>query len=286
MTKQNIIIAIVGVVLVLLYLGITPFFVVDITETVFITRFQKPLKNVTEPGLYFKVPFIDKLESFDKRLLDYDRPPQEVITRDKKTIMIDNFAKWRILDPELVFKRFGTQRAALQRLHDWIYSELRVELGRHDLSEIVSQTRADIMKVVTERANKKSMENGIQIQDVRIKRADLPEQNEKAVFDRMKAERDREAKQYRAQGAEEAQKIRSEAEKDREILLAIAYKTSEELRGGGDAKAFKVYATAYRKGPKFFEFTRSMEAYKKSFGDKTTVVMGPDAEFFKFLKKR
>ena len=286
MTKQNIIIAIVGVVLVLLYLGITPFFVVDITETVFITRFQKPLKNVTEPGLYFKVPFIDKLEPFDKRLLDYDRPPQEVITRDKKTIMIDNFAKWRILDPELVFKRFGTQRAALQRLHDWIYSELRVELGRHDLSEIVSQTRADIMKVVTERSNKKSMENGIQIQDVRIKRADLPEQNEKAVFDRMKAERDREAKQYRAQGAEEAQKIRSEAEKDREILLAVAYKTSEELRGGGDAKAFKVYAQAYRKGPKFFEFTRSMEAYKKSFGDKTTVVMGPDAEFFKFLKKR
>ena len=150
----------------------------------------------------------------------------------------------------------------------------------------MSQTRADIMRVVTERANKKSIAEGIQILDVRIKRADLPEQNEKAVFARMQAEREREAKQYRAQGAEEAQKIRSEAEKDREILLAEAYKTAQELRGTGDAKAFKIYASAYNQGPEFFEFTRSMEAYKKTMGPNTTIIMGPDAEFFKYLKKR
>ena len=286
MTKQNILIAILVVAGLLYALGINPIFIVDITETVFVTRLQKPLRDITKPGLYFKVPFVDEVRRFDKRLLDYDRTPQDVITRDKKTMQIDNFAKWRIVDPTKVFQRFGSQAQAKLRLHDWIYSELRVELGRHDLSEIVSEKRSDIMKIVTERANKKSVPEGIQIVDVRIKRADLPEQNERAVFQRMQAEREREAKQYRAQGAEEAQKIRSEAEKDREILLAQAYKTSEELKGGGDAKAFKVYAAAYRKGPKFFAFTRSMEAYKKSFGENSTIVMGPDSEFFKFLKKR
>lgn len=259
---------------------------VDITETAIVVQLGKPVRNATEPGLYFKIPFIQEVTYFDKRLLDYDSRPEEVITQDKKTILIDNYAKWRIVDPLKVFTAFGSQRGALRRLHDIIYSELRVELGRHDLTEMVSKTRADIMHVVTERSNETASQYGIQIQDVRIKRADLPEQNEKAVFARMQAERQRQAKQYRAEGSEEAQKIRSEAEKDREIILAVAYKTSEELRGAGDAKAFKVYAKAYRKGPKFFEFTRSMEAYKKSFGGDTTIVMGPDSEFFKFLKSR
>jgi modulator of FtsH protease HflC len=185
-----------------------------------------------------------------------------------------------------VYQNFQSQRGALQRLHDIIYSELRVELGRHELLEIVSSTRADIMKVVTQRANEKASVYGIEIQDVRIKRADLPEQNEKAVFARMQAERERQAKQYRAEGAEEAQKIRSEAEKDREIILAQAYKESEELRGGGDAKAFRIYADAYRQDLKFFEFTRSMEAYKSAFKDGSTLVMSPDSEFFRYLRQR
>jgi len=161
-----------------------------------------------------------------------------------------------------------------------------VELGRHELLEIVSSTRAEIMRVVTERANEKASAYGIEIQDVRIKRADLPEQNEKAVFARMQAERERQAKQYRAEGAEEAQKIRSDAEKDREIILAEAYKESEELRGSGDAKAFRIYADAYRQDQKFFEFTRSMEAYKLTFKDKSTLIISPDSEFFRYLKQR
>ena len=286
MTKQNILLAILAVVILLWFLGISPFFVVDVIETALVVQLGKPVRNVTEPGLYFKVPFIQEVTRFDKRLLDYDSPPQDVVTQDKKVILIDNFAKWRIIDPLKVYQAFRTQRGALQRLHDIIYSELRVELGRHELSEIVSKTRSDIMHVVTERSNEKASAFGIEIQDVRIKRADLPEENEKKVFARMQAERERQAKQYRAEGAEEAQKIRSEAEKDREIILAEAYKTSEELRGEGDAKAFKIYASAYRKDPKFFEFTRSMEAYKRSLGEKSTIVMGPDSEFFKFLKKR
>lgn len=286
MTKQNFLISLLAIIVLLFILGVSPFFVVDITQTAIVVQLGKPVRNVTEPGLKLKVPFIQEVTYFDKRLLDYDSSAQDVITQDKKTLLIDNFAKWRITDPLKVYQAFQTQRGALQRLHDIIYSELRVELGRHDLSEIVSKTRSDIMKIVTQRSNEKASAYGLEIQDVRIKRADLPEQNEKAVFARMQAERERQAKQYRAEGAEEAQKIRSEAEKDREILLAEAYRTAEELRGEGDAKAFKIYAGAYRQDPRFFEFTRSMEAYKKTFNGKSTIVMSPDSEFFKFLKQR
>jgi membrane protease subunit HflC len=287
MTQQNLAIGLIAVLVLLFVLGASPFFIVDITQTAIVVQLGKPVRNITEPGLKFKVPFIQEVTYFDKRLLDYDSSAQDVITQDKKTILIDNFAKWLITDPLKVYQAFQTQRGALRRLDDIIYSELRVELGRHDLSEIVSKTRSAIMAVVTERANEKAKVYGIEVQDVRIKRADLPEQNEKAVFARMQAERERQAKQYRAEGAEEAQKIRSEAEKDREIILAEAYKTSEEIRGEGDAKAFKIYAAAYRQDPRFFEFTRSMEAYKKTFsGNNSTVVMSPDSEFFKFLKQR
>jgi len=286
MTKQGFIIALVVVVIGLFLLGASPLFIVDIIQNAIVVQLGKPVRNITEPGLYVKVPFIQEVTYFDKRLLDYDSEPQDVITQDKKTLLLDNYAKWRIVDPLKVYQNFQTQRGALQRLHDIIYSELRVELGRHDLLEIVATDRADIMKIVTQRSNEKASAYGIEIQDVRIKRADLPEQNEKAVFARMQAERERQAKQYRAEGAEEAQKIRSEAEKDREIILAEAYRESEELRGAGDAKAFKVYADAYRQDPHFFEFTRSMEAYKKTFKDKSTLVVSPDSEFFRYLKQR
>ena len=286
MSKQGLTIAVIAVTVGLFVLGASPLFVVDVTQNAIVVQLGAPVKNITEPGLYLKVPFIQEVTYFDKRLLDYDSDPQDVITQDKKTLLLDNFAKWRITDPLKVYQNFQSQRGALQRLHDIIYSELRVELGRHDLLEIVATGRADLMKIVTQRANEKASAYGIEIQDVRIKRADLPEQNEKAVFARMQAERERQAKQYRAEGAEEAQKIRSEAEKDREIILAEAYKEAEELRGAGDAKAFKVYADAYRQDPKFFEFTRSMEAYKKTFKDKSTLVMSPDSEFFRYLKQR
>jgi membrane protease subunit HflC len=286
MTKQGILIALVLVVVGLFLLGASPLFVLDITQNAIVVQLGKPVRNLTEPGLYTKIPFFEEVTYFDKRLLDYDSNAQDVITQDKKTLLLDNFAKWRITDPLKVYQNFQSQRGALQRLHDIIYSELRVELGRHELAEIVSTTRAELMRVVTQRSNEKASAYGIELLDVRIKRADLPEQNEKAVFARMQAERERQAKQYRAEGAEEAQKIRSEAEKDREIIVAQAYKEAEELRGTGDAKAFKVYADAYRQDPKFFEFTRSMEAYKKAFKDKSTLVMSPDSEFFRYLKQR
>jgi len=286
MTKQGFIIALLVVVGGLFLLGASPLFTVDITQSAIVVQLGKPVRNITEPGLYVKVPFIQEVTYFDNRLLDYDSQAQDVITQDKKTLLLDNYAKWRIIDPLKVYQNFQTQRGARQRLNDIIYSELRVELGRHDLLEIVADHRADLMKIVTQRSHEKASAYGIAIQDVRIKRADLPEQNEKAVFARMQAERERQAKQYRAEGAEEAQKIRSEAEKDREIILAQAYKESEELRGAGDAKAFKVYAEAYRQDTHFFEFTRTMEAYKKTFKEKSTLVMSPDSEFLRYLKQR
>jgi len=286
MTKQGFIIALAVVVVGLFFLGASPLFTVDITQSAIVVQLGKPVRNITEPGLYVKVPFIQEVTYFDNRLLDYDSQAQDVITQDKKTLLLDNYAKWRIVDPLKVYQNFQTQRGARQRLNDIIYSELRVELGRHDLLEIVADHRADLMKIVTQRSHEKASAYGIEIQDVRIKRADLPEQNEKAVFARMQAERERQAKQYRAEGAEEAQKIRSEAEKDREIILAQAYKESEELRGAGDAKAFKVYAEAYRQDTHFFEFTRSMEAYKKTFKDRSTLVVSPDSEFLHYLKQR
>lgn len=288
MTKQGLAIALTAVVVGLFVLGASPLFIVDVTQTAIVVQLGKPVRNITEPGLYAKVPFVQEVTYFDKRLLDYDSSAQDVITQDKKTLLLDNFAKWRIIDPLKVYQNFQSQRGALQRLHDIIYSELRVELGRHELLEIVSSSRADIMRVVSKRANEKASVYGIEILDVRIKRADLPEQNEKAVFARMQAERERQAKQYRAEGAEEAQKIRSEAEKDREIILAHAYKESEELRGSGDAKAFRIYADAYRQDQKFFEFTRSMEAYRATFKDnnKTMLILSPDSEFLRYLKQR
>ncbi len=286
MTRQGLAIALIAVFIGLFVLGASPLFVVDVTQTAIVVQLGKPVRTVTEAGLYVKMPFVQEVTYFDKRLLDYDSDAQDVITQDKKTLLLDNFAKWHIVDPLKVYQNFQSQRGALQRLHDIIYSELRVELGRHDLLEIVSTTRAELMKVVTQRSNEKASVYGIEIQDVRIKRADLPQENEKTVFQRMQAEREQQAKQYRAEGAEEAQKIRSEAEKDKEILLAQAYKESEEIRGAGDAKAFRIYADAYRQDPKFFDFTRSMEAYKKSFDEKSTVIMTPDSEFFHYLKQR
>lgn len=286
MTKQLIALWTVAALMALFLLGAWPFFVVDVTQTAIVIQLGKPVRTITEPGLRLKIPFIQNVVYFDKRLLDYDAASQDVITTDKKSLLIDNFAKWRIKDPLKVYEAFQTQQAALARLDDIIYSELRVELGRHTLTEIISKTRADIMSLVTTRANEKAAAYGIEVEDVRVKRADLPEQNEKAVFMRMQAEREQEAKRYRSEGAEEAQKIRSGAEKEREIILAEAYKTSQGLMGGGDAQAFKTYAKAYRQNPDFFEFMRTMEAYKKALDKETTLVLSPDSEFFRFLKSK
>ncbi len=285
MKKQNLIaIIVIGFLLVVLAGG-SPFFVVDIIHTAIVVQLGKPVRTITEPGLKFKIPFIQEVIKFDKRLLSYNSDPQDVVTKDKKTLVVDNFAKWRIVEPLKFYEAFRTEQAARIRLDDIIYSELRVDLGLYDFSEIISKNRSAIMETVTRLANEKSLEYGIEIKDVRIKRADLPEDNEKAVFTRMQAERGQEAKRYRSEGAEEAQKVRSEAEKEKEILLAEAYKQQQQLMGAGDAQAFRIYAEAYGRDPKFFGFMRSMEAYKKVLNQDTLFVLTPQSEFFKYIQK-
>ncbi len=261
------------------------FFIVDQTKSAIVIELGKPVRTIKSPGLYVKVPFIQDVIFFDNRLLHYEAQKREVITKDKKTLVVDNFAKWRVVDPLKVYQSVRDEHGAQSRLDDIIYSELRVDLGTKDLSEIVSGARSEIMDIVTKASTRKSAEYGLEIIDVRIKRADLPPENEKAVYARMQAEREREAKRYRSGGEEEAQKIRSGSEKEREILLAEAYKTAQELMGKGDATAFKTYADAYSQDPGFFEFTRSMEAYKKAFTKDTVILTGTDTEFLKYLKR-
>ncbi|MEW6524504.1 MAG: protease modulator HflC [Bacillota bacterium] len=257
--------------------------IVDETRQAVITEFGKPVRTIREAGLHFKVPFIQAVRLFDRRVLEYDAAPTGIITRDKKTLIVDNYARWKIIDPLLLMQTVGHELGAMARLDDIIYSELRVELGKFDLDQIVSTHRSYIMEVVTARADFLAREYGVQILDVRIKRADLPPENEQAIYQRMRAERQRQALQYRSEGAEEAQKIRAQTDKERAILLAEAYRQSEIIRGEGDAEAIRVYAEAFQKDPDFYAFLRSLEAYRLALGGQTTLVLPHDSEFLRFL---
>ena len=259
--------------------------IVDETEQIVIVQLGKPVRNITKPGLNFKIPFIQSATVFEKRLLDYDSAPNTILTEDKKNLILDNYAQWRISDPLKFMQTMRTQALAQSRLDDIIYSSLRTQLGTHLMREIVSTMRDSLMHKVTANANNSAADYGIEIVDVRIKRADLPRENEQAVFDRMRAERERMAKQFRSEGDEEAVKIRAETDKDREIILADAYKLAQEVRGDGEAQAIKIYAKAYSRDPDFYEFTRTLEAYKEVFDDKTKLVLTPESDFLSYLKE-
>ncbi|MBL7024837.1 MAG: protease modulator HflC [Candidatus Marinimicrobia bacterium] len=259
--------------------------IVDETEQIVIVQLGKPVRNIMKPGLNFKIPFIQSATVFEKRLLEYDSAPNTILTEDKKNLILDNYAQWRISDPLKFMQTMRTQALAQSRLDDIIYSSLRVQLGTHLMHEIVSTMRDSLMHKVTQNANFTAADYGIEIVDVRIKRADLPRENEQAVFDRMKAERERMAKQFRSEGDEEAVKIRAETDKDREIILADAYKLAQEVRGNGEAQAIKIYADAYTQDPDFYEFIRTMDAYKKVFDDKTKLVLTPESDFLRYLKE-
>ncbi len=272
---------VVGVVI----LGTQAFYKVDQTESAIIIQLGKPVRAITEPGLYMKTPFTQKVVYFDKRLLIYDATPSAIITRDKKNLVVDNYAKWRIIDPLRYYKSVRNETGAQSRLDDIIFSNLREELGKHNLVDIVSKTRSSLMKVVTEKTNKASLAFGIEVRDVRIKRADLPPENERAVFERMRAERQREAKRYRSEGEERALAIRAIADKERTVILSEAQRKAQVFRGEGDAVATKLYAQAYKQDPAFFYFLKTMEAYKKTLGEGDTLIITPKSEFFRYLKK-
>jgi len=279
---KNLAVLIIAVILVTINLSV---YTISMVEQAVITQLGKPVKNVDEPGLHFKIPFIQKITKFPKQLLDYDSAPTEILTKDKKNLLIDNYAKWRILNSLKLLQTVRDTNGAQSRLDDIIYSELRVELGRHNLIDIVSTTRDEIMKLVTKRTNEKAKEYGISVLDVRIKRADMPQEIANSIYNRMRTERERIAKEYRAQGKEEAQKIRAKTDKEKIVLLAEAYKKEQGIRGEGDAESIKIYAKSLEKDPEFYSFIRSMEAYKVLFKEKSTIILPPDTEFFRFLKE-
>lgn len=269
----------------ILFLANLSLFIVDETKQAIVLQFGKPIRSIKDPGLNWKLPFIQNVVFFEDRLLVYDAAPTEIITKDKKTLIVDNYARWKIIDPLKFLQTVRDLNGAQARLDDIIYSELRVDLGLFDMSEIVSERREGIMKRVTEVSNEKASIYGIEIVDVRIKRVDLPPENEKFIFDRMRAERERIAKQYRAEGQEESAKIIAETEREKTVILAEAYKSAQILKGEGEAESVKIYAESFNQDPEFYKFYRTLEAYRLTFKDKTTVLLSTDNEFLKYLTK-
>ena len=253
------------------------------TKTAILLQMGRPVKTITEPGLHFKIPFIQQVKYFPSILLSNDSAPAELITRDKKNLLIDSYSMWRVSDPLKFLQTVRDQRGARSRLDDIIYSELRVEMGTHDLIDIILKTREEIMAVVTQKASEKASEYGIEVVDVRTKRADLPPEIANSIFDRMRTERERIAKEYRSEGNEEATKIRAQTDKEKVILISKAYKQEKTLKGEGDGNAARIYADAFSKDPKFYEFIRSMEAYKNSLKTDTTIMLSESSEFLEFL---
>ena len=258
--------------------------VVDETEQIVILQFGKPIQTITDPGLNFKFPApIQVSNSFDKRLLEYDVPPEEILSRDKKSLIIDNYVRWRIVDPLLFLQTVRAIPTAKTRLDDIVYSELRQELGNHDMAEIITETRELIMEKVTIASNEETSKYGIEVIDVRIRRVDLPQQNEASIYARMEAERKRQANKFRSEGEEEAQKIRAATDRDKTVILAEAYKTAQQIRGEGEAEALDIYAESFSKDPDFYEFLRTLETYEKVIDKKTTLVLPGDSKLFKAL---
>ncbi|HSF33053.1 MAG TPA: protease modulator HflC [Candidatus Tectomicrobia bacterium] len=275
---------IVGVCILLVVVSRT-FYAVSETEQVVITQLGRPVRLVKAPGLYLKVPFLQQLTFFENRLLDYDAAAAPVITRDKKNLVVDNYAKWQISDPLKFLQTVQNEAGAQARLDDIIYSKVREQLGLHDLVEVIATKRNAIMQAVTASSHEASSAYGIAVVDVRIKRADLPAENAQAVYGRMRTEREREAKRYRSEGQEEGVKIRAETDKQKTIMLADAYAQEQKIRGEGDAVAIRVYGEAFRQDPDFFAFVRTLEAYRKSLTGKTTLLLPPQMEFLKYLRE-
>lgn len=265
-------------------MGMQCVFTVDETQQAILLQLGKPVSGSLGPGLHFKLPFIQNVVLIDSRVISYEANPAEVLTKEKKTLVVDNYAKWRIVDPLQFYQTLRTVERAKSRLDDLIYAEVRVAIGSYTMKEVVSSRRAEIMAVVTSNVNDTVKPFGLQIMDVRVKRTDLPPQNEKAIFGRMRSERERQAKLYRSEGLEESAKIKSAADKERTILLADANKASETLRGQGDADATRVYSEALGQSPEFYGFMRSLEAYRKSLHSNSRVVLTPGSGFLKYLK--
>ena len=259
-------------------------YIVHQTEQALVLRFGEPKRVVKDPGLKWRWPVIDQVEIYDKRILDLDTAPQEAIAKDQKRLVVDAFARYKIVDPLKFYQTLRYQDGVRSRLGPIIESSLRQVLGSATFVDIVRDKREELMKRIARQVNQEGEEFGLQVIDVRMKRADLPEQNSKAVFDRMRAERQREAAEFRAEGAAAANRIKATADRQATVIKAEASRKGEETRGQGDAERNRIYADAYTRDPGFFEFYRSMQAYEKGLNSNDTrLLMSPDSEFFKYF---
>jgi membrane protease subunit HflC len=290
----------IAFIVLVIFLLANSLFIVSQTNQALVLQFGKPERVEKTPGLKVKIPFIQNVEYFDNRLLDFEAESKEVIAADQKRLIVDAFVRYRIVDPLRFKQSVGDERTMRSRLNSILESSLRQALGNVPLSAVISEKRAELMQQIRGLVNEQAMGGkvadsatdettggfGIEVVDVRIKRADLPPANSEGIFKRMQTEREREAKEFRAQGAEDAQKIRSQADKERTILLAEAQKKAEILRGEGDSEATRIFAESFGQDQDFFQFYRTMQAYRKTLSPKdTTMVVSPDNEFLKYLDK-
>jgi modulator of FtsH protease HflC len=261
-------------------------YTIDETEQAIITELGEFKRSVRTPGIHFKKPFIEKITRFEKRMLSTDAPPGQYLTLDKKRLVVDFLARWSINDPIVFFKSVNNLFSANTRIEDIVYSELREEMATHNINEVIAENRELIMDKVKEGSSEKLSEYGIQLVDVRIKRADLPVEVQQSVYDRMVAERQRISKRYRSEGEEESAKIRAETNKNREIIIAKAYAKSEKIKGEGDKKATEIYSLSYSKDPEFYEFMKKLESYEQIIDEKTIIFLPMNSSLFDLIQKR
>jgi modulator of FtsH protease HflC len=270
--------------LVVTIIGYSSVFTVDQTEQALVVRLGEPVGVVTEPGLHFKAPFIDNVIDIDKRILDLENPSQEVIASDQKRLVVDAFARYRIKNALQFYQSVGSIQAANIQLTTLLNASLRRVLGEVTFIQVVRDEREALMKRIRDQLDKEANGYGIEVVDVRIRRADLPEQNSQAVYQRMQTERQREAAEFRAQGGQKAQEIRSNADREATVIVAEANSTAEQIRGEGDGERNRLFAEAYGKDPDFFAFYRSMTAYENGLkSSDTRFLLRPDSDFFKFF---
>ena len=259
-------------------------FIVKEVNQAIVLQFGDPKRIIMNPGINFKIPFIQNVVFLDKRILNLDTPPEEVIASDQKRLIVDAFARFQIIDPLKFYISVGNERVARSRLSTIINSRIRSVLGTQRLQTLLSADRTNQMSLIQDGVNNEAENFGIKIVDVRIKRADLPQANSDAIYKRMQTEREREAKEFRAKGAEMAAEITANADKEVTVILANAEKSSQILKGEGDGKRNKIFADAFGKDPEFFAFYRAMQAYEKALiGGETSLILSPDSEFFKFF---
>jgi membrane protease subunit HflC len=284
MGRRPLLVAVGGLIIIGI-LAMSALFIVTQTEQALVLQFGKPIRVIIEPGLRIKQPFIQDVITYDKRLLDFEPPPEEVIASDQKRLIVDTYARYRITDPLLFYQTVASEVTVRARLGALVSGSLRQVIGNVTLSALLSPERARIMRRIRDEVAQQAKAFGIDVVDVRIRRADLPPQNSEAIYARMRSERQQQAALYRGQGTQAAKTVRANADRERTVILADAQRDAQKVRGNGDAKAIEIYADAYGQDQKFFAFYRSLQAYRDALnGNTTSFVLTPSTNFFRFFE--